>query len=112
MTGAFVIQPKLAKCCTAFVRCFWPLLFSRSASRLELAVLNKYMPAMRLPEEIIDYYMKDMPNFRKETMCPSTGLIWETTNLVLQDQTCDSAGDVLVRIEGDEMCKQFRICPF
>lgn len=62
-------QPKLAKCCTAFVRCFWPLLFSRSASRLELAVLNKYMPAMRLPEEIIDYYMKDMPNFRKETMC-------------------------------------------
>lgn len=32
-------------------------------------MLNKYMPAMRLPEEIIDYYMKDMPNFRKETMC-------------------------------------------
>lgn len=62
-------QPRLAKCCSAFVRCCWPLMFSKAASKMEVAILNKCMPKMRLPKEIVDYYMRDMPHFRKETMC-------------------------------------------
>lgn len=61
-------QPRLAKCCIAVMRCCWPMLFSKTASRLELAFLNKCMPKMSLPKEISDYYMRDMPHFRKKTM--------------------------------------------
>lgn len=64
-----VPQPRLARCCSAVIRMCWPLLFSRKACKLEVALLNKCMPKMRLLKEIVDLYMKDMPNFRKETMC-------------------------------------------
>lgn len=95
-------QPKLAKCCTAFVRCFWPLLFSRSASRLELAVLNKYMPAMRLPEEIIDYSIKNK-NSDGVMMSPVNGLCIDLSEVPDKVFSERMIGDGVAFIYEDDM---------
>lgn len=60
-------QPAMARYCMAMVRYCGGLMFSRTSCRWQLAML-KCFPKMRFPEEIAQYYMRDMPRLKKETL--------------------------------------------
>ena len=62
-------QPVLARFCIASVRLFGPLLFSETACRCQLALMDRFLPEeMRYPEEIKAYYLQDMPKLPRETL--------------------------------------------
>ena len=62
-------QPALARFCIASVRLFGPLLFSKTACRCQLALMDRFLPEeMRYPEEIKAYYLQDMPKLPRETL--------------------------------------------
>ena len=62
-------QPAMARYCIATVRLCGRLMFGKNACRFQLAVMNRFFPSsMRYPEEIAEYYLRDMPRLRKETL--------------------------------------------
>ena len=62
-------QPAMARYCIATVRLCGRLMFGKNACRFQLAVMNRLFPSsMRYPEEIAEYYLRDMPRLRKETL--------------------------------------------
>lgn len=60
-------QPKMAKLCIITIRFFSNMMFSRTACRLQVAML-RLSPKMKFSEEIERYYIQDMPLLRKETL--------------------------------------------
>lgn len=61
-------QPKLARICTILVKLFGKLMFSKSASRMQLSLMKKMYPNMAYPEEMENYYMEDMPRTPIKTL--------------------------------------------
>ncbi len=62
-------KPVMARCCMGSIRFFGGLLFSEKACRMQVAMMPKLLPKkMMYPEELVHYYMQDMPHIRKETL--------------------------------------------
>ena len=61
-------QPKLARICTIIVKLFGKIMFSKSASKIQLSLMKKMYSNMAYPEEIENYYMKDMPRIPIKTL--------------------------------------------
>lgn len=62
-------NPMLAHLCTASVRLFGGLMFSKKACRLQLAFMPRLLPAKMLyTEELKTYYLKDMPRLPRKTL--------------------------------------------
>ncbi|MCC0672493.1 alpha/beta hydrolase [Clostridioides sp. ES-S-0005-03] len=62
-------RPNMARACMMSIRFFRGLLFSEKACRFQIAMMSKLFPKnMQYPDEIKNYYMKDMPHVRKETL--------------------------------------------
>lgn len=61
-------QPKLARISAITVKLFGKLMFSRSASRIQLSLMKKMYPNMAYPAEIKNYYMEDMPKLPIKTL--------------------------------------------
>lgn len=60
-------QPNLAKLCILAVRLFKNLMFSKTACKLQLALL-RLSPKMKFTKELEQLYIQDMPLFRMETL--------------------------------------------
>ena len=61
-------QPKLARICTVIVKLFGKIMFSKSASKIQLCLMKKMYPNMAYPEEIENYYIEDMPRIPIKTL--------------------------------------------
>ena len=61
-------QPKLARICTIIVKQFGKIMFSKSASKIQLGLMKKMYPNMAYPEEIENYYIEDMPRIPIKTL--------------------------------------------
>ena len=61
-------QPKLARICTVIVKLFGKIMFSKSASKIQLGLMKKMYPSMAYPEEIENYYIEDMPRISIKTL--------------------------------------------
>ena len=61
-------QPKLARICTVIVKLFGKIMFSKSASKIQLSLMKKMYPNMAYPEEIENYYIEDMPRIPIKTL--------------------------------------------
>ena len=61
-------QPKLARICTVIVKLFGKIMFSKSASKIQLGLMKKMYPNMAYPEEIENYYIEDMPRLPIKTL--------------------------------------------
>ena len=61
-------QPKLARICTIIVKQFGKIMFSKSASKIQLGLMKKMYPSMAYPEEIENYYIEDMPRIPIKTL--------------------------------------------
>ena len=61
-------QPKLARICTVIVKLFGKIMFSKSASKIQLGLMKKMYPNMAYPEEIENYYIEDMPRVPIKTL--------------------------------------------
>ncbi len=62
-------KPMMGRFCMATVRLCGPLLFSRSACRLQLALMDHLLPeAMRYPAELRRHYLRDMPRIPRDTL--------------------------------------------
>ena len=61
-------QPKLARICTVIVKLFGKIMFSKSASKIQLGLMKKMYPSMAYPEEIENYYIEDMPRIPIKTL--------------------------------------------
>ena len=61
-------QPKLARICTVIVKLFGKIMFSKSASKIQLGLMKKMYPNMAYPEEIENYYIEDMPRIPIKTL--------------------------------------------
>ena len=60
-------QPNMAKFCITILRLFGGIMFSKTLCKWQIVML-KFLPQMGFPKEIEDYYIKDMPLLRKETL--------------------------------------------
>lgn len=60
-------QPALAKYCIGMVKLFHGMMFCRTACKFQLFML-RFLPRMRYPKELEQYYLRDMPLLRKETL--------------------------------------------
>ena len=61
-------QPNLSRISTIVVKIFGKLMFSKSASKIQLSMMKKIYPNMAYPEEIENYYMEDMPRLPMKTL--------------------------------------------
>lgn len=61
-------QPNLSRISTIVVKIFGKLMFSKSASKIQLSLMKKIHPNMAYPEEIENYYMEDMPRLPMKTL--------------------------------------------
>ena len=61
-------QPQLARISIIVVKLFGKLMFSKSASKIQLSLMKKMYPNMAYPEEIETYYMEDMPRIPIRTL--------------------------------------------
>ena len=61
-------QPKLARICTVIIKLFGKIMFSKSASKIQLGLMKKMYPNMAYPEEIENYYIEDMPRLPIKTL--------------------------------------------
>ena len=61
-------QPNLSRISTIVVKIFGKLMFSKSASKIQLSLMKKMYPNMAYPEEIENYYMEDMPMLPMKTL--------------------------------------------
>ena len=61
-------QPRLARICTVIVKLFGKIMFSKSGSKIQLSLMKKMYPNMAYPEEIENYYMKDMSRIPIKTL--------------------------------------------
>ena len=61
-------QPKLARICTVIVKLFGKIMFSKSASKIQLGLMKKMYPSMAYSEEIENYYIEDMPRIPIKTL--------------------------------------------
>jgi len=61
-------QPKLARICTVIIKLFGKIMFSKSASKIQLGLMKKMYPNMAYPEEIENYYIEDMPRLTIKTL--------------------------------------------
>lgn len=61
-------QPKLARICTIIIKLFGKIMFSKSASKIQLGLMKKMYPNMAYPEEIENYYIEDMPRLPIKTL--------------------------------------------
>jgi pimeloyl-ACP methyl ester carboxylesterase len=61
-------QPKLARISTVIVKLFGKLIFSKSASKIQLGLMKRMHPNMAYPNEIETYYMEDVPRITLETL--------------------------------------------
>lgn len=61
-------QPKLARISIIIVKLFGKLMFSKSASKIQLSLMKKMYPNMAYPKEIENYYMEDMPRITIKTL--------------------------------------------
>lgn len=61
-------QPNLSRISTIVVKIFGKLMFSKSASKIQLSLMKKIYPNMAYPEEIENYYMEDMPILPMKTL--------------------------------------------
>ena len=61
-------QPKLARICTVIVKLFGKIMFSKSASKIQLGLMKKMYPNMAYPEEIENYYIEDMSRIPIKTL--------------------------------------------
>ena len=61
-------QPNLSRISTIVVKIFGKLMFSKSASKIQLSLMKKIYPNMAYPEEIENYYMEDMPRLPMKTL--------------------------------------------
>ena len=61
-------QPKLARICTVIVKLFGKIMFSKTASKIQLGLMKKMYPNMAYPEEIENYYIEDMPRIPIKTL--------------------------------------------
>ena len=61
-------QPKLARICTVIVKLFGKIMFSKSASKIQLGLMKKMYPNMAYPEEIENYYIEEMPRVPIKTL--------------------------------------------
>ena len=61
-------QPKLARICTVIVKLFGKIMFSKSASKIQLSLMKKMYPNMAYPEEIENYYIEDIPRIPIKTL--------------------------------------------
>ena len=61
-------QPNLSRISTIVVKIFGKLMFSKSASKIQLSLMEKIYPNMAYPEEIENYYMEDMPRLPMKTL--------------------------------------------
>ena len=61
-------QPRLAKISIFLVSLFGKLMFSKFSCKLQLSMMNKLYPKLAYPEEIKDYYLKDLPRTPIKTL--------------------------------------------
>ena len=61
-------QPNLSRISTIVVKIFGKLMFSKSASKIQLSLMKKIYPNMAYPEEIENYYMEDIPRLPMKTL--------------------------------------------
>jgi len=61
-------QPELARICTVIIKLFGKIMFSKSASKIQLGLMKKMYPNMAYPEEIENYYIEDMPRLTIKTL--------------------------------------------
>lgn len=61
-------QPNLSRISTIVVKIFGKLMFSKSASKIQLSLMKKIYPNMAYPKEIENYYMEDMPRLPMKTL--------------------------------------------
>ncbi len=61
-------QPRLAKISTIIVKLFGKLMFSKSASKIQLSLMKKMYPNIAYPKEIETHYMEDMPRLPMKTL--------------------------------------------
>lgn len=61
-------QPNLSRISTIVVKIFGKLMFSKSASKIQLSLMEKIYPNMAYPEEIENYYVEDMPRLPMKTL--------------------------------------------
>ena len=68
--GALCIpQPAMAKACSACATLLWPLMFGRTACRLQMWALKTFFPdEMRLPPELERRYVEDMPRLSRRAL--------------------------------------------
>lgn len=65
---AFVFLSQISRISTIVVKIFGKLIFSKSASKIQLSLMKKIYPNMAYPEEIENYYMEDMPILPMKTL--------------------------------------------
>ena len=68
--GALCIpQPAMARVCSAWAALFWPLMFGRAASRLQMWALRTFFPSeMRFPPELERRYVEDVPRLSRSAL--------------------------------------------
>lgn len=93
-------QPHMAKFCIITVRLFSKLMFSRTACKLQTAML-RLLPKMRFPEEIEQYYIQDMPLLRRETLYTIYHTYME--NYHLKESICQTKAQIMYWYGSKEM---------
>ena len=65
--GALCIpQPAMARACSVCARLLWPLMFGRTACRLQMRALRAFFPeGMRFPPELEERYIEDTPRLSR-----------------------------------------------
>lgn len=62
-------NPAMARFSIAVVKYFGWMMFSKTACRFQIAVMNNFFPKkMRFSKELTEHYLRDMPRVRKETL--------------------------------------------
>ena len=68
--GALCIpQPAMARACSAWAALLWPLMFGRTACRLQMWALRTFFPdEMRFPPELERRYVEDVPRLSRRAL--------------------------------------------
>lgn len=62
-------QPFMARCCIAFMRTCYGLMFGEKACRRQIEAMRKSFPEnMQYPDDLVACYLRDMPRLPKRTM--------------------------------------------
>ena len=61
-------QPRFARSCNLLVSLFGKLMFSKSACKLQLSIMNKIYPQLAYPDEIKNYFIEDLPRTPIKTL--------------------------------------------